>query len=247
MATNTHQAETRLPVKDGFRFRGMETTRLETFVDAAFAFAVTLLVVGGGDSVPANFDEMIAAMNQVPAFAASFANIMLFWYAHHIWSRRFGLDDTASVLLSLLLIFIVLVYVYPLKAIYSGAIDFFSGGYFRSYFELNSMGDLGLLFVIFGTGFASLSGIIVLLNRHALALRDELNLSELELFDLHTEIGHWNLNVAVALVSIILAVVLPGRFVVAAGLVYCIFAIILPWHGIHRGRRRQAQFGRPGL
>ena len=71
-----------LPVKGGFRLRGMEMTRLETFADAAFAFAVTLLVVGGGDFIPATFDEMIQAMKQVPAFAASFANIMLFWYAH---------------------------------------------------------------------------------------------------------------------------------------------------------------------
>ncbi len=30
---------------DGFRERGMQVTRTETFVDAAFAFAVTLLIV----------------------------------------------------------------------------------------------------------------------------------------------------------------------------------------------------------
>jgi uncharacterized membrane protein len=77
-------------VVDGFRQRGEEMTRLETFTDAAFAFAVTLLVVGGGDAIPTNFDELILAMKQVPAFAASFANIMLFWYAHHVWSRRPG-------------------------------------------------------------------------------------------------------------------------------------------------------------
>lgn len=78
--TRTGQGENLdlLPVKNGFRLRGMEMTRLETFADAAFAFAVTLLVVGGGDSVPANFDELLLAMNQIPAFAASFANIMLF-------------------------------------------------------------------------------------------------------------------------------------------------------------------------
>ena len=36
--------------KDGFKNRGAEMTRLESFVDAAFAFAVTLLVIGGGDT-----------------------------------------------------------------------------------------------------------------------------------------------------------------------------------------------------
>ena len=48
-----------MPVRDGFRQRGEDMTRLETFTDAAFAFAVTLLVVGGGDSIPSDFDEMI--------------------------------------------------------------------------------------------------------------------------------------------------------------------------------------------
>ena len=213
-------------------------TRLETFTDAAFAFAVTLLVIGGSDSVPANFDEMLLALNQVPAFAASFANIMLFWYAHHIWSRRFGLEDTASILLSLLLIFVVLIYVYPLKAIYSGAIEFFSNGYFASYFGLRSLSDLRVLFVILGLGFAGLSAIIVLLNRHAWSLRDRLALNAVELFDLQTEMGHWNINVIVAVISVLMAVFLPERWVVSAGIFYAVFSVVLPWYGIRRGRLR---------
>jgi hypothetical protein len=220
-------------------------TRLETFTDAAFAFAVTLLVIGGSDSVPANFDEMPQAMKQVPAFAASFANIMLFWYAHHIWSRRFGLDDTPSILLSLLLIFVVLIYVYPLKAIYSGAIEFFSGGYFPSYFGLQSLGDLRDLLVIFGIGFGGLSGIIVLLNKHAHSIRDKLSLNDLELFDLQTETTHWNINVIVAALSTLMAVFLPERWVVVAGMFYGVFGIVLPWHAVHRGRLRDRLHPQP--
>jgi hypothetical protein len=33
-----------LPHLNGFRLRGMQMTRLETFIDAAFAFAITMLV-----------------------------------------------------------------------------------------------------------------------------------------------------------------------------------------------------------
>ena len=36
-----------LPVKDGFRLRGLDMTRIETFTDAAFAFALTLLIIAG--------------------------------------------------------------------------------------------------------------------------------------------------------------------------------------------------------
>ena len=34
-----------LPRLGGFRLRGIEMTRLETFIDAAFAFAITMLVI----------------------------------------------------------------------------------------------------------------------------------------------------------------------------------------------------------
>lgn len=233
----------RLPVRKGFRLRGMEMTRLETFTDAAFAFAVTLLVIGGGDPVPTSFEELNLALRQVPAFAASFANIMLFWYAHHIWSRRFGLEDTVSVLLSLLLIFLVLIYVYPLKAVYSGAIDFFSRGVFESYFELRSYADLRSLFAVFGVAYASLSFVIVLLNRHAIALTDELALSAVESFDVHTDTQQWMWNIAVAVFSVSLALLLPDRFVFVAGLAYCLHAVVLPWHGARRDRGRQALDG----
>lgn len=227
-----------LPVSDGFRLRGMDMTRLETFADAAFAFAVTLLVVGGGDAIPTSFEEMTQALKQVPAFAASFANIMLFWYAHHRWSRRFGLEDAGSAMLTMLLIFIVLIYVYPLKAIFSGAFQFFSGGYLQSYFGLRSIQDLRSLFIIFGSGYLCLSGVLLLLNRHALALADQLSLSELERYDTSTELRYWLISMSVPLLSIALAWLVADRFVVVAGMIYGIFGIVFPWFFSRRARVR---------
>ena len=61
--------------------RGDKVTRLEAFVDAAFAFAVTLLVIAG-DSIPSSIAELQAAIKQIPAYAASFALIMRFWLSH---------------------------------------------------------------------------------------------------------------------------------------------------------------------
>jgi uncharacterized membrane protein len=230
-----------LPEIDGFRQRGMDMTRLEAFTDAAFAFAVTMLVVGGGDAIPANFDEMIAAMKQVPAFAASFANIMLFWYAHHTWSRRFGLDDLASAIFSMMLIFVVLIYVYPLKAIYSGALQFFTGGLLESYFVMTSVDDLRVMFLIFGCGYASLSLVIVLLNRHALRLSDELSLSDEERWATATQIQQWLISTAVPIVSIVLALTMPGAWVVLAGMIYSSFGLLMPWHHKHRDRLWKAR------
>lgn len=51
---------------DGFWRRGVgTTTRLEAFVDAAFAFAVTLLVISV-DSIPKSGAEMVDALKSHP-------------------------------------------------------------------------------------------------------------------------------------------------------------------------------------
>lgn len=229
-----------MQVVDGFRQRGEAMTRLETFTDAAFAFAVTMLVIGGGDSIPNNFAEMTAAMKQVPAFAASFANILLFWYAHHVWSRRYGLDDLGAALWSFALVFVVLVYIYPLKALYSGAFHSFSGGYLESYFAFTSTDDVRTMFIIFGSAYIALSAVIVMLNRHALSKSQELELNELELYETKSTLRHWVINMIVPALSIGLALTVPDRWLGLAGFVYGIFGIVLPWHSTRRVR------GRPG-
>ena len=90
---------------DGFLERGEHVTRLEAFVDAAFAFAVTLLVISL-DAIPDSTPALIEALKGIPAFAASFAQIAFFWYSHASWSRRYGMNDGAGVWLSLLLIIV---------------------------------------------------------------------------------------------------------------------------------------------
>lgn len=68
-----------LPIDRGFRLRGLEMTRIEVFVDAAFAFAVTLLVISF-DSIPSIFEEMVLALKGTPAFVVSAAQLIWIWY-----------------------------------------------------------------------------------------------------------------------------------------------------------------------
>ena len=49
-----------LPRRGGFRLRGLEMTRLESFVDATFAFAVSLLVIAGQQADRFAFAEATA-------------------------------------------------------------------------------------------------------------------------------------------------------------------------------------------
>ena len=50
-----------LVVENKFRMRGLESTRLDTFVDAAFAFVLTIRVISF-DDIPSDYAEMIVAV-----------------------------------------------------------------------------------------------------------------------------------------------------------------------------------------
>ncbi len=196
----------RLP--DGFVERGHNVTRIEAFVDAAFAFAVTLLVIAS-NSVPSSFEEMIQALKGVPAFAASFAQIMMFWSAHSLWSRRFGLDDPRSQRLSLVMVFLVLVYVYPLKILFGGLFNWISGGWFPPVAELHSLLDLKLMFVMYGVAFGTLSVCVAGLYREALKAEARPPLDPFEFAATRNEILRWRFNAVVAGLSIAFALLLP--------------------------------------
>ena len=94
-----------LPVEDGFRLRGYLMTRLETLVDATFAFVITMLVISIG-KIPGNLNELITALKTTPALLLAFAMIFLFWSNHRIWSLQFGLDTILSRFITFGLIFI---------------------------------------------------------------------------------------------------------------------------------------------
>src|SRR6266550_8244438 len=100
----------------GFRLRGREVTRLEAFSDAVFAFALTLLVVSL--EVPKTFADLMETMRGFVAFGVCFAILAMIWNTHYIYSRRFGLEDSFVRFLTCLMLFVVLLYVYPLKFLF---------------------------------------------------------------------------------------------------------------------------------
>jgi uncharacterized membrane protein len=189
---------------DGFRQRGSEVTRIEAFVDAAFAFAVTLLVISI-DTIPGSRDELVLAMKGIPAFAVSFGMIALFWYGHARHTQRYGLDDTASVLMSLVLVFLVLVFVYPLKVMFASFFSLVTSGYLPANYAIESSADWVLVFVVFGVAFASMGTVLALLTRHAWKQREALDLDLEERIATRCYELSWWLIPAVSLLSISLA------------------------------------------
>lgn len=197
-------------MRDGFRHRGRETTRLEAFVDAAFAFSVTLLVISV-DSIPDSMAALALALKGIPAFAASFAMIAMFWNAHATWSRRYGVDDGVSKLLSLALVFLVLVYVYPLRIQFGVLFGWISGGWLPFPVRVGSVADLGFMYLVYGLAFSTMSLCVAGLYAHARRRGGELGLDAQESASTSAEVAVWLYFVAIGVLSIALSLLLPSR------------------------------------
>lgn len=148
------------------RFRPVEAQRLDAFVDSAFAFAVSLLIIAGAEPLR-SFGDLLTALARIPAFAGGFALIVLFWLAHRTWSSLSPTRDGGATALSLAVVFAVLVFVFPLRLLIETATHFLSGGVLPGRGLISSFAELRWTYVIYGVGFAILSGLYVLLFRQA--------------------------------------------------------------------------------
>jgi uncharacterized membrane protein len=137
------------------------SARLDTFVDSAFAFSLTLMVVGTG-AASVDGDLLQTAVASIPSFAIGFAIVALFWWAHVSWRALRGPGDWRSMLLSLALIFVVLIYIVPLRAMASSFAGFLAGN------RDNFAGSIATLFTVYGLGFVAMSLITAMLFRDAM-------------------------------------------------------------------------------
>lgn len=213
--------------KGGFRIRGKDMTRLETFMDAAFAFATTMLVISVGE-IPGNYPELIGALKEIPSFLSSFAIIMLFWQGHRTWSRRYGLEDSKTIGLSILLIFVLLVYIYPLRLMFSALFAWLTSGWIPPRFELQSRDELSGLFRIYGFGLTAMAGIMALLYLRAKTAAKLLDLTREEINRTNMEIASFAAVSFTGLASALYAWLMPPNLDLLAGFFYVFLPVIVP-------------------
>lgn len=226
--------------KFGFRWRGGEISRLETFSDAVFAFSVTLLVVSL--EVPKTFAELMGVMQGFIAFAACFAIILWIWHVHYMYFRRYGLEDAFTKTINAFLLFVVLFYVYPLKFVFSNVLHFYSGGANEVTLATGAVvpivgtGDMSTMMIVYGIGFIAVFFSYALLYWHAVRKKDELRLSELEIAVTRNFLVAYTLCIGVGLVSIAIAVFFQdGGFY--AGISYFLLGPVLGVNGYVAGKR----------
>ena len=177
-----------LQAADGFRLRGHQVTRIEALSDVVFGFALTLLGVSA--EVPKTFDQLLEIMREFPAFAICFAILISLWHEHYRFFRRYGLQDSRTIFLNGLLLFIVILYVYPLKFLFSllvilwttksDAMARMPDGKLVSMIRFD---QAEWITFIYGVGVAAVYAVLALLYAHAHRLRGELHLNSLEAFE----------------------------------------------------------------
>ncbi len=165
------------------------TARLDAFTDAAFAFAVSLMVVGGGGFL--DFDGLLAVISAIPSFIIGFAIIAMFWWGHVRWRNFRGDAGFLGIALTFALILAVLVYVHPLRAMSASFASYLTGA------PDPYPGKLNLLFRIYGLGFVVMAGLMAALFADARKAVPDCR-------TINGEIGVWLILIATGLVSIAL-------------------------------------------
>ncbi|MEM7623798.1 MAG: TMEM175 family protein [Planctomycetota bacterium] len=243
-----HQDAAELIAADGFRLRGQQMTRLETFVDAAFAFAVTMLALSQ-DSVPQSYDQLIELFKGIPAFLGSLAILSLFWTGHVRFCRRYGLEDTGTTVISLALVGVMLIYVYPLKMMMTSGFGTFipplrTASYAASF---SSPQQVGMAFVMMSSGYALLMVIYCVMYLNALRHKSAIGLSAREIALTRATAGSFVVYVLVGVASIVLALTLNrGWWVTSAGAVYASLGVLVPLYWVFASRNIPAAAARSG-
>ena len=208
--------------KNGFRLRGVDSSRLDSFSDIVFGFALTIIVVS--QVVPRTYDQLQTTLLGFFPFAICFLIFVTLWLAHYRFFRRYGLHDTATISINLILLFTVLFYVYPLKFLFTFAAGHTPPGVFTTPYQERD------LVIVYGAGFAAIYYCLAALYANAWRQRVQLHLNPLETTLTSSEFWNYLGLGSVGVVCCLLAWLLPLRM---TGHAYYGFFLCLVWGRTH--------------
>jgi hypothetical protein len=148
----------------------------------------------------------------------------------YTYFRRYDFEDAWVVVLNLMLLFVVLIYVYPLKFLYVTV--------FNPDPSQLRPDQAPQMFIVYGVGFAAVFTLLALLHVHAYRSRVQLALNHLETYELKASILLYVSTAAIGVLSAVIALLLPNQTPVA-GLTYFLLAVPSAVAGTLVGRRRR--------
>lgn len=169
-----------------FKIRSESPTRLENFSDAVFAFSITLLMISL--EVPETFTQILDLTDELIAFAITIIPLFIIWQQHRQFFRRYGIDDNVVLKWNTILLFLVLIFIFPLKFLSLFLVRFYSSLMFGTQTVFGTMisgEQVPMLMVYYGIGALGLVFVFSRFYKHALNKKDELELNTYELR--HTE------------------------------------------------------------
>ncbi len=199
----------------GFKLRGTQITRVEGFSDSVFAIAITLLIFA--NQVPKNYALIRESMQDIIPFGLCIALLISLWYSHFGFFVRYGLEDAKTVALNTVFLFLLLIYVFPLKFLTTFLYEVYRWLFIRWWFdptyqserlgEMFDYGDMPELMVFYSSGIAAIYLVIMFMYRHALSLRTSLELNEREVFETKMSIQSLLVMALVPAISVVMVFV----------------------------------------
>ncbi|GAB3339336.1 hypothetical protein GCM10027429_25550 [Marivirga atlantica] len=231
-----------------FRYRGEEQTRIETFSDAVFALAVTLMVLSS--TVPNTFADLQKSLADVVPFGICIVLLSVIWFQHYIFFIRYGFRDVKIVAINTILLFLVLIYVYPLKFLFKFLFGMYSAlltddretfNYLNT--EVINSSEMSSLLFIYGIGAMLIFLVLAWMYALANSRRRAIGLNTVEVFLTRTGIYNNLLMAAVPFISCIITLIpFSNQFskVIIAGFSYWLYPVLLPtFHAIRNKRYKK--------
>jgi len=220
---------------DGFRLRGLGFSRLDGFSDVVFGFALTLLVVSL--EVPKDYTELHQLLAGFLPFAVSFLLLMLVWFAHFQFFRRFGTHDAGTLWLNGVLLFVILFYVYPLKFLFLSALSEHGA-------SIESRAQMRELVLLFAGGFSLIYYLFSALYANGYRQRKALQLTPMELALTRTYIVEEAGTATIGVLVCLVAAISPTN----ASRACLLFLVIAGWKsyaGARAGKIKRTMSGLP--
>lgn len=223
-------------------WRSHEPSRLETFSDAVFAFAVTLLMIS--IEVPHTFNELFKVFQGVLSFVACFAILFLIWNSQNLFFRRYGINNNYTTFLNAALLFVVLIYVYPLKFLFviwlGTSSDTMVNGHLV---PMITEQQIPTLMYLYHAGYFSVYLLFTLMYTYAYKNAAEIGLKPVEAFETGSILIVNIMNCIIPAAGALLVKLLPAAHAGDTGLIYLSIPLTHFVFDSIRGRMSRKRFG----